>query len=359
MTKICHIISGDLWAGAEVMAYGLITTLSKNSAISVMAIVLNKGTLYTKLCDAGIQTYLIDESASLFASVLKQIRIIVRDNTITILHAHRYKENLLALCVKLLGARVKLITTQHGLPEQTTALKSRIVHTLNFFILSRFFYSTVAVSNDIYKWFLTKRHFSKKKCALIHNGIALPPVLPTNQQPLQFIIGSAGRFMPVKNYALLIEIARLCKPYTNISFWLAGDGLLKPDLLALVNYYGLSDSFKFLGHKSDLTDFYAQINLFINTSLHEGIPMSILEAMSFGKPVIGSKTGGIVEIISEGENGFLVDTSDTQGFANRCIDLASNPAKTLQLGERARKTIEEHFSIDACAIKYALLYAGR
>ena len=145
MIRVCHIMSGDLWAGAEVLAYSLISTLAKNSDISIIAIVLNKGTLHDRLKNAGIQTYCLLETDNSFLGLVQHIIKIIKTEKIQIIHSHRYKENLLTFGASFFSKKLTLISTQHGLPEQLFSWKSKLLHTLNFYILCTFFYKTIAV----------------------------------------------------------------------------------------------------------------------------------------------------------------------------------------------------------------------
>jgi len=109
----------------------------------------------------------------------------------------------------------------------------------------------------------------------------------------------------------MIEIAKAVNEKTkHIEFHLAGEGPERSKLQALIQRYSLNETFVLHGHVEDMLTFYRSLDLYLNTSVHEGIPMSILEAMAHGLPVVAPDVGGISEIISNGEDGYLVDTRD-------------------------------------------------
>ena len=101
----------------------------------------------------------------------------------------------------------------------------------------------------------------------------------------------------------------------DVRFELAGDGPERPALEAMVQRHGLNAGFILKGHQDDMESFYRGLDIYINTSVHEGIPMTILEALAHGLPVIAPAVGGIVEIIEDGKEGFLIDGRSTGDFA--------------------------------------------
>jgi glycosyltransferase involved in cell wall biosynthesis len=129
------------------------------------------------------------------------------------------------------------------------------------------------------------------------------------------VIGSAGRFCPVKDYSFMIHVAKAVKEKTNnIEFHLAGEGPERSKLQAIIQQYNLNETFMLKGHVEDMLTFYRSLDIYLNTSVHEGIPMSILEAMAYGLPVVAPNVGGISEIVSDGEDSYLIENRDPKAF---------------------------------------------
>ena len=155
-------------------------------------------------------------------------------------------------------------------------LKQRLITKGNFFGLSLFFNRTVAVSEDIQKAFIKQFRFRESKISMIHNGIEVPDFIPKRENKETFVIGSAGRLCPVKDYPFMIEIAKAVKEETkHIEFHLAGEGPERAKLQALIQQYGLNETFALKGHIEDMLPFYRSLDLYLNTSVHEGTPMSL------------------------------------------------------------------------------------
>jgi glycosyltransferase involved in cell wall biosynthesis len=358
MLKVCHVISGDLWAGAEVMAFHLLKCLSTQTQIRLKVVLLNDGRLAAELLAAGIDTTIIDESEVPFFKIAFKLRSIFRTYRPEIIHSHRYKENILTFLASLHLEKTKLVTTQHGLPENNFASDSfsgKIKSKISFYVLSRYFDKIIVVSENLKSFFINEHKINPIKIKVIHNGI------DTNIDYLQknsntFNIGSSGRLFPVKGYLLMVEIAKIVSQYDNFSFVLSGDGPLKEQLDETVRKYKISDIFELSGHVDDMGSFYAGLNVYINTSLHEGIPMTILEAMSYGLPIIAPDVGGIPEIIEHGIDGFLVEGRDPQEYAEKLLLLHRDRALWKKMSAAAQDKVCKSFSRESMSKRYIESY---
>jgi len=112
--KVMHLISGDLWAGAEVQAYTLLSRLRQMPNVEIIAVLLNHGQLQNRLVDSGVSTVVIDEQAHGFVSIVRQLRKLLVSVRPDILHTHRYKENVLGGLATGCGSLCKLVRTVHG-----------------------------------------------------------------------------------------------------------------------------------------------------------------------------------------------------------------------------------------------------
>lgn len=359
MIRVCHIISGDLWAGAEVMTFHLLKGLRECNDLELSAILLNEGRLAKELRGLNISVEVFDESKMSFFQIILAIKKALNHRPPDVIHSHRYKENILAYLVSKTKKGIKLITTQHGMSEAegNIGLKHQLISKLNFFLLPRCFQNIVAVSKDIQKAFVNQYRFPEDKVKVIHNGIEIPEVSPIMKEKNSFVIGSSGRLFPIKDYPLMVEVAReILKKTNGIRFELAGDGPERLKIQDLIKKNGSGKIFHLRGFVDDISSFYKGLDLYLNTSIHEGIPMSVLEAMAHGVPVIAPKVGGLMEIIDDGVNGYLVDGRNVKDFVNRCIALFENDTLRKEMGSAARNKIINKFSMDQMAQKYYNLY---
>src|SRR5258706_6896542 len=359
--KICHLISGDYWAGAEVMASHLLSGLNALPGIDLFVILLNKGRLSDELQNAGIPTYVLDEDRRSFLEITGLVTKAVRSWAPHILHSHRYKENILSYLVSLtLRNSTPLVSTQHGMPEfynGTPSLLHRLKTHTNYRLLATRFYKTMVVSLDIKRSLIRDYGFQEELIETIRNGIVVPEARDLAREKEGFVIGSAGRFVPVKDYPLMVEVAKEVSAIDHkIRFELAGDGPTLGDVQGLIRKYGLERRFMLRGFIHDVGAFYEGLAVYLNTSLHEGIPMSVLEAMAHGVPPIAPRVGGLEEIVTDGVDGYLVNARNPRDFAERCLSLYKNEPLRRNMARAAREKIVGQFSVERMVNAYLDVY---
>jgi glycosyltransferase involved in cell wall biosynthesis len=139
---------------------------------------------------------------------------------------------------------------------------------------------------------------------------------------------------------------------------LAGEGPEKEGLLRLIREYGLEKSFELAGFIEDMDVFYRRLDLYINTSFHEGLPLSVLEAMARGIPIVAPLCGGFPEILEDGRHGFLVPGRDTSEFAAKCLLLYEDRELLREMGSSSRERVQERYSVNVMAERYHDVYRG-
>jgi glycosyltransferase involved in cell wall biosynthesis len=252
------------------------------------------------------------------------------------------------------------LTSASSLSSKPVGLKTKI----GYYILNNYFTHVVAVSQEMKNTLIKKYHFREEKVAVIYNGIPLPnqPIQPISQLTQStnryFHIGTVGRMVPVKDFNLFLGIAaEMKKQIGNVRFSILGDGPLKEELVKKVKELNIQNYVEFLTPRPVPFPYYQSLDLYLNTSLHEGIPLSILEAMTCGKPVIAPKVGGIPEIISDGEEGILIETREPKMIADSCLRLMQDKDLIKNMGEKASKRIASYFSNSKMAKCYQRLYS--
>ena len=358
--RVCHFVSGDLWAGVEVMEFQLLKGLKVYEDLDLSVVVLNRGRFAREIENIGIPVDVVDETKFGFLQLLERVKALIKKKRPDVIHCHFHKLNILALLATHMGKTAFLIGTQHGLPELVNRkwnLKYFALNRINLFILSRWFRGTVAVSNDVRKALLEQYGFTEKRTFLIYNGTQESDAPIRERTGKDFTVGAAGRFFPVKDFPLMVEIARnAVEKESGIRFEIAGDGPEKDRVAEMIRRHGIEKSFLLRGFIEDVASFYKEIDVYMNTSVHKGIPMSVLEAMAQGLPVIAPDVGGLGEIIEDGVQGFLVKGRDPNDFADRCVRLYKDEQLRQRMGLAARKRMETVFSHSRMAHNYHELY---
>lgn len=143
-------------------------------------------------------------------------------------------------------------------------------------------------------------------------------------------------------------------PKTQLVF--VGEGEKRGMLEARAREAGLEHAIVFTGQVKNVDDYLRSTDIFVFPSRSEGMPLSLLEAMAAGLPVIGSKVGGLADVIRHEENGFLVEPGDQGGLVSCLSLLMGSEERRSELGNKARHTVNQHFSLDAVADRYVALY---
>ena len=350
--RVLHIVSGDLWAGAEVQLYTLVKSL-KSLGVTICVVVLNQGVLVQKLQQAGIDVVVLDEKKLNGFKILLKLVHLIREKRPDVIHTHRIKENILGSFAALIGGGVPSIRTVHGVQRKPSMLNipRRILYFLNQ-ITGRFIQiKIISVSKELVDKLV--ENFPRSKIKIIENGIDLNDVCQRAsthanvQKDEKFRIGIVGRLVPVKRIDILIEVAcyllknNLC---ADIEILVVGDGPLRKELELQSNKLGVNDIVHFLGHKDEILSHIQNLSVLMMTSNHEGMPMVLLEAMALQVPVIAHSVGGITELLDQGACGILIEGQNPSDYAQAIIRLKENPELRKKIIRRALNRVTEDYS---------------
>lgn len=355
--RVCHVMSADLWAGAEVQVATVASYLVGQPDMHLSAVLLNEGPLACELRRLGVQVKVIDEHQNSAIRILSFLTRFLRDHDIEIVHTHRNKDSVLGILAAKLAGVPHVIRTVHGLTEPMTGwdrAKFRAYEALDKGTLLCFADRIIAVSKRMAET-LRGSGYGATMVTHIHNGVDLRKVgvtrspeevrgeLGLDSQTL--LIGTAGRLSPVKGHAGLLRAARLIfEKERRARLLIVGGGPLAEELRASAARLQIDDRCLFVGPRADVYDLISAMDVFVLPSLDEGIPMAILEAMALGRPVVATAVGGVPEIIRHRATGLLVKAKDEQALADACLELALNRDWAQTLGARARRVVEEEFS---------------
>lgn len=328
--RVVHIISGDLWAGAEAQTYTLIKHLQP--LCDIHAILFNEGTLATKLRTLGIPLSILDESCLNSWQILLQLRTRLKALKPDVVHTHRQKENILGALANASANRSFCIRTAHGAPEFNGTWKTTLQRKLDQWVGNHLQDAVIAVSSDL-KHQLADR-FPHAKVKVVHNGIDTEELLSQVSEadfkakaPTKRHIGIIGRLVPVKRVDLFLDTAAVLNqdPQLSCHFHVIGEGPLRAALEQQAKELGLAEAVTFHGHRSDIPSCIHSMDAIVICSDHEGTPMVALESLALGTPVVAHKTGGLVEILSDHPN-LLIQQQSAKAFASGVARILHSPA---------------------------------
>jgi len=178
------------------------------------------------------------------------------------------------------------------------------------------------------------------------------------------LVGMIARVAPVKDYFTLADAAaQVLALHPETRFLIVGDNSLEElnrnhyaEVVNRLNELGIVDRFIFTGHRTDVTRLIVAIDVCVLCTHREGFPLSILEAMAMGKPVVATAVGGIPEIITPGVTGYLHQHGNSQELADGLLRLIDNPKDARRMGTSARENVLKNFSRQRFADEIAETY---
>jgi sugar transferase (PEP-CTERM/EpsH1 system associated) len=229
----------------------------------------------------------------------------------------------------------------------------------------------VPVSRDLERWLRGVVGIPQAKIELIDNGVDTERFHPAAAEPTgeawnapdAFVIGSVGRLQDVKDQATLIDaFARLRTMLPaeqhRLRLVLVGDGPLRERLAQRIADAGLQDCAWLPGARGDVAPVMRSFSLFALSSIAEGTPVTMLEAMASGLPVVSTAVGGIPDLVQDGASGTLVPPGDPQRLAEALASYVLDAGRTRLHGVAGRARIEQQYSVSAMLAHYVDLYDG-
>jgi glycosyltransferase involved in cell wall biosynthesis len=166
------------------------------------------------------------------------------------------------------------------------------------------------------------------------------------QQDRVPVIGTAGPLEAVKGFPFFLRAAAMVlQTGRQVEFLVAGAGPEESNLRRLARDLGINDHVTFAPNLLDFDDALKAMDVFVLPSLQQGLGTTMLEAMSFGRPVIATKVGGVFHSVTHGGTGLLVPPSDSESLSARIMELLDDPEKARAIGHRAREMVESEFNV--------------
>jgi glycosyltransferase involved in cell wall biosynthesis len=295
-------------------------------------------------------------------ATVRLARLIRRERP-DILHTHTAKAGTVGRVAALLagrrGPRI-VVHTFHGhvLRGYFGPLRSRLFRLLERWLASRTT-ALIAVSPQVRDDLVALGVAPPERFVVIRLGIELDERVAPEQNgraesrrylgigPDRFAVGWIGRMTAVKRTDdVLVAFKRLRDEGIDAVLCMVGDGPDRPDLERRAHELGIVRDTLFLGYQEDVAPFYAAFDALVLPSSNEGTPVSAIEALAAGRPVVATRVGGVPDVVEEGDDGFLVEPGATDDLADRLAQLARDPELRERMGRAGRERVLPRYAVE-------------
>jgi glycosyltransferase involved in cell wall biosynthesis len=303
------------------------------------------------------------------ALAFTQIVRLLRREQPMILHTHTSKAGLLGRVAAHLTGVPIIVHTFHGLvlKGHYGPLKTSGVRAVERW-LARFTDRLIAVGDEDKKDLLAYRIAPTHKIDVIPLGLELDNFINSRTRrgvlhselgldSATRLIGIVGRIAPIKNHRLFFDaMTHVLAHHANAHVIVAGDGDLRPEMEHYVRELGVANRVSFLGWRHDLPQVYTDLDVVVISSNNEGTPVSAIEAMAAGRPVVASRVGGLPDVISDSETGYLFPPGNVEQLVCAVERVLRDGETTDRLRRNARESVKHKFATERLTADIDLLY---
>lgn len=295
-------------------------------------------------------------------SIIARLRSLIKSEKIDIVQTHLIHASLIGGIVGKLSGDHKTIITQHYTEKCLDKVFQKTIDRTALKMADRIIAVSSAVKAD-----LLEKGVKENKIRVIHNGIDIEDfdrkaeikncLFSDLKKQGKYIIGAVGNLHKRKDYSNLIRaMAEVVKRFPDTHLVIIGEGTERPILEKLIEKNDLENNITLVGFQANVSALIKHFDLYVHPAKSEPFGIAILEAMATSKCVIASKVEGVVDIIENGINGFLVPPQDPQAMAKLICKAIENPKQTAEIGQKARKRVEDSFGIENTVKGYQDLY---
>ncbi|MES2018666.1 MAG: TIGR03088 family PEP-CTERM/XrtA system glycosyltransferase [Pseudomonadota bacterium] len=349
---VVHLIYRLDFGGLETLLVDCVNRMPADKYRHAIVCLTGYTAFADKITQPGVALYALDKAPGLGLGTHAALFRLLRRLRPAILHTYNLSAIEYNLTAALAGVPIR-VHAEHGRDAGDPQGLNR-KHNLLRRLMAPFVDRYVPVSGDLARWLAGVVGIAPAKITLINNGVDTAHFHPRAAAGAQFVVGTVGRLQDVKNQAALIDAFAVLREQAKLV--IVGDGPLRAALEAQVAASGLAGVVTLTGARTDIAPLMRSFSMFALTSVAEGTPVTLLEAMSCALPVVSTAVGGIPELVQDGVTGTLVPSGDTGALAAAMAHYAADPALAARHGAAGRERIETHYSVSAMVAAYVALY---
>jgi glycosyltransferase involved in cell wall biosynthesis len=361
---ICHLLHYLRVGGAEILAARLARRLRDHYDF-VFVCLDELGSLADELRSDGFAVHLLGRRPGVDWRCSLRLAKLLRAERIALLHAHQYTPFFYGATARFLYRRPPVLFTEHGRLYPDYPRPKRIL--ANRVLLARRD-RVVGVGEAVRQALLHNEGIPTGRVGVLYNGIDLAAFgnhagerLDVRRElgvgPGDLVLIQVARLDPLKDHATAIRtLAAVVRQRPDARLILVGEGPQRPALERLVLQSGLGEHLRLLGLRRDIPRLLAAADLCLLTSVSEGIPLTLIEAMAAGLPIVATRVGGVGEVVADGETGILAPAGSELYLCGAVLRLAGDTTLRRQMSQRGRQRAAALFSEEQMVGNYLRLY---
>ncbi len=361
---VCQVVHALDFGGAEVLArqFALEGRLSQRS---VFACLDGAGAMAAELRAAGCVVQPLERRAGVDLRCAWRLARFCRRQNVRLVHAHQYAPFLYTALARRMGWRGAILFHEHGRDWPDYRRWKRVWANR---LLLRPADRIVAVGAGVRQALIDHEGLPPSRIRVIYNGVEPAHYDPARPQreavraelgigPEELAVFQVARLDRLKDHATALEtLDRLRERQPRLRLFLVGEGEERRNIRRQMTELRLDDRVRLLGARGDVPRLLQAADLFLLTSMTEGIPLTLLEAMASGLACVATCVGGVAEVIVPGETGLLARSGDPADIAGQLDRLSSDPALRQQMGRAGRQRIQQRFAAAQMHASYRQVY---
>ena len=353
--KIVQVMPDFGLAGAETMVENLSCGLAAEGCDVLVISFFDLHTAITeRIENRGIKIKYLGKKRGFDPSIISKMRKIIKAYQPDVIHTHRYV--LPYAFLASMGFKAKRVHTVHNVAQKE---QTKVGKNINRVLFRYFNVVPVALSKEIQRTIQEVYGLPDNRIPVVFNGIDLSRCIVKESYARKdtFTVLHIGRFMDVKNHELLLRsFARFKGQHSDARLQLLGDGELKENMMQLAGQLNITDAVEFAGLQSNVYPWLHNADVFILPSKFEGMPMTLIEAMGTGLPIIASNVGGLPDMLSSQKEALLIEPKEEKII--EALEMVYSDAKKREYWGRNALQRSSLFSSQAMARKYLQLYSS-
>jgi glycosyltransferase involved in cell wall biosynthesis len=357
--RVIHV-TGDtgLFGGKDRVLLWLLVELAERELADPVLVCFQNGLVARKYRDAGVSVEILSMSNPFDISAVPRLARLINKHRASVVHTHDHKSHVLGRLASRLQ-RTHIVSTLHGLLSDAKEIPPfrRELYGLIVRLTDPLTERWIAVSRPLYR-----RLEQTGRARYIPNAVDPRMVAQENGKALVpdddgTVILCLGRLSREKGQDVLLDAMKeVLASRSEATLWLAGEGPSEPMLRAQASRLGIEQRVRFLGFSEYVAPLLRRATILALPSRGEGMPISALEAMSLGVPVVATGVGGVPDLLSSPDVGSIIPPENPLRLANALVDLLNNPERATAVGRAGREHVLAHFTLSKMATDTALVY---